>query len=210
MNNGTDNKTKALRDINLEQKKIFRQYLQDSIKENIIDFKNIVSIIGKQWGVKRTVSIDDSNEEGKDEFDAFIDFMFNKLRDINNKKNISNVDFEPFIYNSNSKKVLSYPSKLYFLFSPDNHKVIYDTHNCEAVAEILKLNKIIKHKNDVTKLSLSKWTELINKNYDALKTDCKDKWGEKVVTKLLNKYNPFDVVDCYLWIKGNPDFQKSK
>src|SRR5574344_2357367 len=75
----TDKMVEVLRDINLEQKKIFRQYLQDSIK-NIIDFKNIVSIIGEQWGVKRTVPNDVfyNKDNFKDEH-TFIGFMFKNM-----------------------------------------------------------------------------------------------------------------------------------
>lgn len=192
----------ALRDINLKQKETFREYLRDSIKEeNIIDFKNIVSIIGEQWGVKRTVPNDVfyNKDNSNDEY-TFIGFMFKNMI-----KNCLELKKEKIPFGRQKKtgeersSVESYASKLYFLFNPEEHKVIYDSHNRNAVAKILK-------DDSINTCSLEYWTELINKNYDALKTDCKGKWGEELFTK----YNPFDVVDCYLWIKGNPDFQKSK
>ena len=101
--------------INLFQKRVFREFLIDAItSEDKEAFISIVRIIGKQWGVLRTVLKDETNKELEKESEKINE----KKTFLNLQKSYGtiNIKYCREIMRIGLKKVIPFPMKAKFVF----------------------------------------------------------------------------------------------
>ena len=172
---------KALyKEINLFQKKIFRKFLIDAIISNDKDsFKDVVYIIGSQWGVLRTVKKDnDVQNEQQDEvpkkeyFSALVERLWE------NKEKILKGNYRGWV---TDKFPHSYESKICFLLNPKKYGIIFDSHNRKSLKKLEFLDK--------ENCSPTEWENAVKKYF--IKNDFSD-----------FSIEDYFINDCNLWLKG--------
>lgn len=173
------------KELNIEQKKLFRKWLIDAIEKNDgILFKDAVEIIGKEWHVLRF---------NRKNFNNFVGELWANIDDIKTGKYcLWSSTFSWKDKNGKEKHAHSYESKICFLINPITYKLIYDDNNEAQLKKVEELKKIITEG-----INEENWQKVADAYYDNKLYD--DRFKDKIKLSI----NDYFEIDCDLWAKGN-------
>jgi len=170
-------------ELNIEQKKMFKKWLLETI-DNENEFKKVVKLIGKAWSVARSLKGAGTIEE---KYENVSSNLWNNRNLILGKKGSKNC-YDDWNKPLKDLRVYSYQSKICFLMNPQYYGIIYDSQN---TAELKRLNK----EKSFTDKAITKenWQGIVSSYYEKQKniTDLNDLNDEEIFK-----------IDYDLWSKG--------